>query len=136
MARFNRLFFLLFKSATPILEAIELVRDSMSFLIIRESLERIRKRVERGLPFSSSLAQESIFPSLESQLISVGEQTGSLEEMFSRLAQYYQDRTDTYVKSVIALVEPVVIVVLAVGVAIMVWSVFGPIYGLVQLPAG
>ncbi|MCD6195069.1 type II secretion system F family protein [bacterium] len=134
MARLNRLFYLLFKSATPILEAIDLVKNSMSFLIIKESLDRIKAKVERGLPFSSSLAQESVFPTLESQLISVGEQTGSLEKMFLRLAQYYQEKTDSYVKKVVSLVEPIIIVVLAVGVAIMVWSVFGPIYGLVQLP--
>ncbi len=134
MARFNRLFYLLFKSATPILEAIELVKDSMPFLIIQEAMERIKSKVERGLPFSSSLAQEKVFPTLESQLISVGEQTGTLEKMFARLAEYYQERTNEYVKKVVALVEPLVIVILAVGVAIMVWSVFGPIYGLVQLP--
>ena len=134
MARLNNLFYLLLQSATPILEAIDLVADSMSFIIFQGALKNIKDKIEKGLPFSSSLAQETIFPSLESQLISVGEQTGTLENMFKRLADYYTQRAEEYVKRVVSLVEPVVIVILAFGVAIMVWSVFGPIYGLVQMP--
>jgi type II secretory pathway component PulF len=130
MAKLNRLFFLLFKSATPILEILDLVGQTMPFLTHKEAIKRIREQVTKGLPFSSSLAQEGVFPTLESQLIAVGEQTGSLEKMFERLTNYYQDAANENVKRVIALVEPTVIVVLAIGVAIMVWAVFGPIYGL------
>jgi type II secretory pathway component PulF len=132
MAKLNRLFFLLFKSATPILEILDLVGQTMPFLTYKEALRRVREQVAKGLPFSSSLAAEGIFPTLESQLVAVGEQTGSLEKMFERLTNYYQDAANENVKRVIALVEPTVIVILAIGVAIMVWSVFGPIYGLTQ----
>ncbi|MDD3773969.1 MAG: type II secretion system F family protein [Patescibacteria group bacterium] len=132
MARLNRLFFLMFKSATPILETIDLIAKTMPFLTYQEALKRIRTQVAKGLPFSSSLAQEGVFPTLESQLIAVGEQTGSLEKMFERLTNYYQDAANENVKRVIALVEPTVIVVLAIGVAVMVWAVFGPIYSLTQ----
>ena len=132
MAKLNRLFFILFKSATPILEILDLVGKTMSFLSYQEAIQRVREQVAKGLPLSSSLAQEKIFPDLESRLIAVGEQTGSLEKMFERLTNYYQDAANESTKRVIALVEPAVIVVLAIGVAIMVWSVFGPIYGLTQ----
>jgi len=131
---FNQLFYLLLSSATPILEAIDLVAESMTFLIFKEALYSIKKRVAQGLPLAASFTQEPIFPTIESQLINVGEQTGTLEKMFERLMSYYQERTNEYVKKVISLLEPIVIVILAVGVAIMVWAVFGPIYGLVQLP--
>jgi len=134
LSRMNRLFFLLLSSATPILEAIDLVAESMSLWIFQNALKATKEQVSRGLPFSTSLAKEAVFPMLEAQLVSVGEQTGSLEPMFDRLAKYYQERTNEYVKKVISLIEPVVIVILAFGVAIMVWSVFGPIYGLVQMP--
>ncbi|MCD6421939.1 type II secretion system F family protein [bacterium] len=136
MARLNHLFYLLFRAGTPILEAIDLVKDSLDFELFKEALERVREKVEKGLPFSSSLAEEDIFPTLESQLISVGEQTGALEKMFKRLAEYYRERTKEYIQKVTSLLEPVVIVVLAVGVAILVWAVFGPLYSLVQLGGG
>jgi len=132
MTKLNRLFFLLFKSATPILETLDLVSKTMPFLIYKEAVVRVREQVAKGLPFSSSLAQENVFPTLESQLVAVGEQTGTLEKMFERLTEYYEQAANEQVKRVIALVEPLIIVILAIGVAIMVWAVFAPIYGLTQ----
>ena len=128
MARFGRLLGILLSSGVPLLEALRLINDSFSNRVYRTAFRNVSSQVERGIPMSVPIGADPVFPSMVSQMIAVGEQTGKMDEVMTRLAAYYDGEVDTKVASLATLIEPIVIVVLGVGVAWLVIAILLPIY--------
>lgn len=123
---------LLLDAGVPIIEALEIVKDSAGNVLYRDAIERFIDDIKKGLPLSVALSKEEHFPSLVSQMIVVGEETGTLGERLHSLSAYFEDEVDKIVKNLSTAMEPFIIVVLGVMVAILVFAVITPIYSLIS----
>jgi len=129
LTNFNRTFGLLTSAGIPLLESIGIVSDLIENPVFKDALKESYAGVERGLPFSSLLTA-SVFPRIVGQMIRVGEETGKVDEIFFKLADYFESESDHLVKNLTVVIEPVVLILLGIGVAFIVISIILPIYKL------
>lgn len=130
LTNFTRTLGLLISSGIPILDAIKIVADITNNTVYKNNLDIAHKGVERGLTFSSQLLGMKIFPRIVGQMVKTGEETGKLDDVMFRLATYFESETDNSLKNVTTLIEPIILVVLGLGVAGLVVSIIMPIYQL------
>lgn len=130
LTNFNRTFGLLTSSGIPLLDSIGIVSDLTDNPVFRNALKDSYAGVERGLPFSSLLANVAVFPKLISQMVRVGEETGKVDEIFFKLADYFESESDHMIKNLTVAIEPIVLIILGVGVGFLVISIILPIYKL------
>lgn len=121
---------LLIGAGVSIVESINIVAAATGNLLTEESMHKIAKQVEKGFPLSVSFSEAEVFPVLVGQMIAVGEETGKLDEILSRLSSYYENETDGLVKGLTTAIEPLIIVLLGVGVGFLIFAVIMPIYNL------
>lgn len=129
LTNFNRTFGLLTSAGIPLLESIGIVSDLTDNPIFKKTLRDAYAGVEKGLPFSSLLTV-SVFPQIVGQMIRVGEETGKVDEIFLKLADYFESESDHLIKNLTVAIEPLVLVILGIGVAFLVISIILPIYKL------
>ncbi|MGB9591791.1 MAG: type II secretion system F family protein, partial [Candidatus Kryptoniota bacterium] len=98
--------------------------------IYEEAVEEASKEVEKGLPLAAALARTEAFPPILPQMIAVGEETGKLDEVLGRVSTYFEQETDAAVKGLTAAIEPLIMIILGVGVGFLIISVIMPIYNL------
>lgn len=130
ITNFNRTFGLLIASGIPILDSLVIVTDVVGNSVYKHALQKSAQGVERGLLLSSQLEQIGVFPRIVSQMMRVGEETGKVDAIAFKLASYYESESDHLVKNLTVIIEPVILVVLGIGVAFLVLSVILPIYKL------
>ena len=129
LTNFNRTFGLLTSAGIPLLESIGIVSDQTENPVFKRALKESYSGVEKGLPFSSLLTA-SIFPRIVGQMIKVGEETGKVDEIFFKLADYFESESDHLVKNLTVAIEPIVLIILGIGVGFLVLSIILPIYKL------
>lgn len=129
LTNFNRTFGLLTSAGIPLLESIGIVTDLTDNPVFRKALKESYLGVEKGLPFSSLLTA-SIFPKIIPQMVKVGEETGKVDEIFFKLAEYFESESDHLIKNLTVAIEPIVLIILGIGVAFLVLSIILPIYKL------
>ncbi|MCL4367061.1 type II secretion system F family protein [Patescibacteria group bacterium] len=130
LTNFTRTFGLLASSGIPILESIKIVGEIVGNSVFQSGLETAYKGVERGLTLSSQILAMPVFPRIVGQMIKTGEETGKIDEIMIRLANYFETESDNQLKNVTTLIEPIILVILGVGVAFLVISIILPIYQL------
>lgn len=130
LTNFTRTFSLLVASGLSILESIKIVEDISSNRVYRTSLEVAYKGVERGLTFSSQLMGLPVFPKIIGQMAKTGEETGKLDEIMAKISDYFEAESDNSLKNITTLIEPIILVILGVGVGFLVVSIIMPIYQL------
>ncbi len=133
MTRFTGIFALMVQSGVPIIHAIESVARVLDNEIYREALMQVARNVERGSPIAQSLSKHDVFPPTITQMVAVGEESGKLEQVLERLSDYFEAQTDQSIKNISALTEPVVFVIVGLGVAFLVFSIIVPIYNLANV---
>lgn len=133
MARFTRTMSMLIKAGIPIIEALDISSEVMNNIIYLESLQQAEAQVERGIPLSTPLNQNPFFPKIVAQMVLVGEQTGRLDAILEKLALYYEEDVDTKIRGLSSLIEPVIIVILGIGVAFLVMAILMPIYNITNI---
>lgn len=129
LTNFNRTFGLLTSAGIPLLESIGIVTDLTDNPVYKKALKDAYDGVEKGLPFSTLLTGE-VFPKIVSQMVNVGEETGKVDEIFFKLAEYFESESDHLVKNLTVAIEPIVLIILGIGVAFLVISIILPIYKL------
>lgn len=129
LTNFNRTFGLLTAAGIPLLDSIGIVSDLTDNPVYKNALKDAYRGVEKGLPFSSLLSG-NIFPKIVSQMIKVGEETGKVDEIFFKLAEYFESESNNLIKNLTVAIEPIVLVILGIGVAFLVISIILPIYKL------
>ncbi len=127
VGRFSRTLGTLLASGVPILEALTISRDVMSNSRFSDALDRVHDQVRDGNSVSNPLENESVFPDMVVSMIEVGEETGELPEMLNRVADTYDEDVDNAVGSITSIIEPVMIVFLALVVGFIVIALFLPI---------
>lgn len=133
MARFSRTLGMLIESGVPIIEALKITATALANRVYIRILKIVISQVERGVPMSVPLSESKEIPIIVSQMIMVGEQTGKLENLMGKLADYYEREVNTKIKTLVSLVEPVIIVIVGLGVGFVIYSILYPIYSIAQL---
>ncbi len=133
VARFARTFAVLVASGVPILEALEVVARSSGNRVIETSVLAAREDIREGELISDPLQRSGVFPPMVTQMVLVGEETGSLEEMLTKIADFYDEEVDTAVSTLTTLIEPIMIVLLGAVVAAIVVALYLPIFRLAQV---
>lgn len=122
---------ILTRAGVSILESLEIISDATPNIIYKNSFQQIYKKVEKGESLSRSFSEnEEIFPQILIQMIQVGEETGRLDETLERIAQYFEIETEMNIKMIMSLIEPILLIILGIGVGFLVISVISPIYQL------
>jgi type IV pilus assembly protein PilC len=131
VSRFARTFGTLVASGVPVLRALEIVADTAGNRLVCEAVNRARASVKEGEKISAPLYASRIFPVMVTQMISVGEETGRLDHMLSKVSDFYDDEVEATLKGLTSLIEPLMIVGLGGIVGFIAVSVISPIYQLV-----
>ncbi len=129
LTNFCRTFGLLTSAGIPLLESIGIVSELSDNSVFQKALKESYMGVEKGLPFSGTLAGD-IFPKIVRQMVKVGEETGKVDEIFFKLSDYFESESDHMVKNLTVAIEPIVLVILGIGVGFLVISIILPIYKL------
>lgn len=133
MTRMAQTLGMLVQAGTPIIEALNVTADVLDNVYYAELLRGAVSQVKRGIPLSVPLGESKYFPPIVSQMVSVGEQTGQLDKILLNLGDYYQGEVDDKLKNISALIEPVIIVIVGIGVGFLVYSILIPIYNIAQI---
>ncbi len=131
VARFTRTLGTLISSGVPILEGLEITARTAGNALIEKSLMEVRKGLEQGRNLSEPLKDTNVFPGMVTQMIGVGEQTGAMDAMLQKIADFYEDEVDAAVKDLLAALEPMMIVFLGVVVGGIVISMYLPLFSLI-----
>lgn len=132
IARFSRTLATLLVSGVSILEALDIVAGTAGNLVIQNGLHRVRKEVEEGKTLVEPLKKVGVFPPMVTQMVAVGEQTGELDQMLEKLADYYEEEADGAIANMMTLFEPIMIVFLGVVIGGIVISLYLPIFSLIN----
>lgn len=126
-ARFSRTMATLLQSGMSMMDALDIVGETMDNVLFKEGLKKSKNGVALGFNLSAQLAMSGLFPPMVIHMTNIGESTGNLEEMLTNVADYYDEEVEAATQQITALMEPIIIVVMAVIVAILVLSIYGPI---------
>ncbi|MBI5451829.1 type II secretion system F family protein [Candidatus Gottesmanbacteria bacterium] len=121
---------MLVEGGVPILQALEISQNATGNILYKETFSAAAKKVEKGFPLSEPLSNNPLFPPILGQMVAVGEQTGKLGDSLMKLSVYFETEAETAIRSLTTLMEPLIMVVLGLGVGFLVMAVLLPIYSL------
>ena len=136
VARFTRTLGTLISSGVPILEGLDITARTSGNAVIEKAISQTRKAVEAGRSLVDPLKETEVFPGMVTQMIGVGEQTGAMDAMLQKIADFYEDEVDSAVKDMLTAIEPIMIVVLGVIVGGVVISMYLPLFSLIAKLSG
>lgn len=131
VARFSRILSTLLSSGVPILQSLEITAKTAGNVIIEDAILKVRAGVERGENFVDPLKATDVFPHMVGQMIGVGEQTGALDAMLSKIADFYEEEVDSAIADLLAMIEPALIAFLGVTIGSIVISMYLPLFTLI-----
>jgi type IV pilus assembly protein PilC len=131
VARFTRTLGTLISSGVPILEGLDITAKTAGNAVVEKALFSVRKSLEEGKSLTEPLKESAVFPGMVTQMIAVGEQTGAMDAMLSKIADFYEEEVDAAVKDLLTALEPIMIVFLGVVVGGVVISMYLPLFTLI-----
>ncbi len=126
-ARFSRTFSTMMASGMPMVEAMEITARTMDNILYQQALQEAAVQIQRGVALSQPLKKSGLFPPLIVHMIGIGEETGNLEEMLNNCAKYYDEEVELATQQIMALLEPMIIVVMAAIVCVILAAIYGPV---------
>jgi type IV pilus assembly protein PilC len=136
VARFSRILSTLLSSGVPILQALEITAKTAGNIIVEDAILKVRAGVERGESFVEPLKATDVFPHMVGQMVGVGEQTGALDAMLGKIADFYEDEVDTAIADLLTMIEPVLIAFLGITIGSIVISMYLPLFTLIGKLSG
>jgi type II secretory pathway component PulF len=130
LAEFSRTLGLLIEGGVLVVDALSVVKEAVASAACRKAIDEAGEEVEKGAALAVALAKAEIIPPLLPQMISVGEETGKLSEVLLKISSYYEQEAETAIRNLTTAVEPVIMIILGVGIAFLIISVIMPIYNL------
>jgi type IV pilus assembly protein PilC len=131
VARFTRTLGTLISSGVPILEGLDITAKTAGNAVVERALQKVRKSLEEGKSLTEPLKESEVFPGMVTQMIAVGEQTGAMDAMLQKIADFYEEEVDSAVKDLLTALEPIMIVFLGVVVGGVVISMYLPLFSLI-----
>jgi type IV pilus assembly protein PilC len=128
VARFSRTFGTLTRSGVPILTSLEIVADTAGNQVIKNAVISAQKEIQNGGMMSLAIQKENVFPPLAIQMIAIGEETGQIDSMLMKVADFYEDEVEQAVKALTSVLEPIMMVILAGMVAVILLSMYLPMF--------
>jgi type IV pilus assembly protein PilC len=136
VARFTRTLGTLISSGVPILEGLDITAKTSGNAVVERALFQVRKSLEEGKSLTEPLKDSAVFPGMVTQMIAVGEQTGAMDAMLQKVADFYEDEVDAAVKDLLTALEPIMIVFLGTVVGGVVISMYLPLFTLIGKLSG
>jgi type IV pilus assembly protein PilC len=136
MARFSRTLSTLIGAGVDIIRALEITGSTSGNSLIEDAVANVRERVHQGIPIAVPLAEDPIFPPMVSHMVRVGEETGELETMLGKIADFYEDEVDSSVATLTSIIEPLMMIGVGLMVGIIIISMYLPMFKLLTLIGG
>ncbi|MDZ4826359.1 MAG: type II secretion system F family protein [Actinomycetota bacterium] len=133
LARFSRTLSALVRSGVPILESLDIVCETSGNHVVATAVRDTQNAVKRGEPLSRKLEDHAVFPPMVVQMMAVGEETGALDEMLDKIADFYDQEVEATVDALTSLIEPLLIVVMGIAVGGMVIALYMPMFNIIKL---
>ena len=133
ITRFARTLGTLQESGVPLIEALEVTRDTANNIVVANAIDYTRERIREGESIAAPMKRSRVFPPMVTNLISVGEDAGNLEEMLYKLSDYYDVEIDATIRALASLIEPILIVIIGIIIGVIVVSLYLPIFNLVNI---
>jgi type IV pilus assembly protein PilC len=133
MARFSRTLSTLVAAGVDIIKALEITGQTSGNWVVEEALGDVRQKVHEGIPIAQPLVENPVFPAMVSQMVKIGEETGELEKMLSKIADFYEDEVDAAISSLTSIVEPVMMIGVGIVVGIVIISMYLPMFKMLTL---
>ena len=133
VARFSRTLGTLVSSGVPILQAIEITGQAAGNVVIEKAMKDVQQSIKEGQSITGPLEKVSVFPAMVTQMIAVGEETGSLDAMLGKVADFYEDEVDASVKSLTSILEPILMIGVGSVVGLVVIAMYLPIFNMMNI---
>jgi type IV pilus assembly protein PilC len=133
VARFSRTLATLVSSGVPILQAIDITGQTAGNSVVENAMVEVGENIKSGESIARPLQRVSVFPPMVTQMIAIGEETGALDTMLHKIADFYEDEVDTAVKSLTSIIEPIMMIVIGGLVGLIVVSMYLPIFNMMKL---
>ena len=133
LARFSRTLATLVSSGVDIIKALEITGATSGNWVVEQSLGEIRTRVHDGVPISQPLQEDPVFPPMVGQMVKIGEETGELDAMLGKIADFYEDEVDASIQSLTSIIEPLLMIFVGVLVGTIVISMYLPMFKMLTL---
>jgi type IV pilus assembly protein PilC len=133
MARFSRTLATLMGAGVDIIKALEITGQTTGNAVVEAALADVRAKVHEGVPIAQPLADNEVFPPMVSQMVKIGEETGELEKMLGKIADFYEEEVDASIQSLTSIIEPIMMIGVGVMVGIIIISMYLPMFKMLQL---
>src|SRR3954463_2333745 len=133
LARFSRTLSTLISSGVDIIKALEITGATSGNWVVEESLADIRTRVHEGVPISQPLQEDPVFPPMVGQMVKIGEETGELDGMLGKVADFYEDEVDSSIQSLTSIIEPILMIGVGIMVGTIVIAMYLPMFKMLTL---
>ena len=133
MARFSRTLATLVAAGVDIIKALEISGSTAGNWVVESALADVRAQVHQGVPIAQPLVENPVFPPLVSQMVKVGEETGELERMLDKIADFYEDEVDTSIAALTSIVEPLMMIGVGAIVGVIIIAMYLPMFKLLEL---
>jgi type IV pilus assembly protein PilC len=133
MARFSRTLSTLVSAGVDIIKALEITGQTAGNWVVEEALSDVRAKVHEGVPIAQPLVDNPIFPPMVSQMVKIGEETGELEKMLGKIADFYEDEVDAAIQSLTSIVEPLMMILVGLMVGVIVIAMYLPMFKMLSL---
>jgi type IV pilus assembly protein PilC len=133
MARFSRTLSTLVSAGVDIIMALEITGQTAGNWLVEEALADVRAKVHEGVPIAQPLIDNDIFPPMVSQMVKIGEETGELEKMLGKIADFYEDEVDAAIQSLTSIVEPLMMIMVGAMVGVIVIAMYLPMFKMLSL---
>ena len=122
----------LVSAGVPILEALDMSGAVADNVIVTDAFMKIKEKAQNGMPINTTMKEQAIFPAMVGHMVAVGEETGRIDEMLEKIAEWYDTELEEKIKGLTSIIEPVLIVIVGIGVGLVVGAVFVPLIGAMQ----
>ena len=133
VARFTRNFGTMLHAGVPILQALDIVGETSGNVVIADAIKDVQVSVRKGLPLTEPLAKHAVFPPMVVQMMAVGEDTGALDTMLEKIAEFYDQEVESTTEQLTSLIEPLMILVLGILIGGMIVALYMPIFSIFEL---
>jgi type IV pilus assembly protein PilC len=133
MARFSRTFSTLVAAGVDIIRAIEITAQTSGNWKIEDALLDARNKVHEGVPISQPLVENDVFPPMVSQMIKVGEETGELDKMLGKIADFYEEEVDSSIETLTSIIEPIMMIGVGLMVGVIIIAMYMPMFKMLSL---
>lgn len=131
IARFSRTLSTLLHGGVPIITALEVVQKTIGNLVMMQALEKSQSGIREGIGLATTLAQSKVFTPMVIQMVSIGEESGALDKMLEKIADFYESDVDDVVSRLSSIIEPIIIVILAIVIGIIVVAIMVPMFDII-----